>query len=207
MTIVSFWNPRAALVALTILSAACRTAYLPPGTLGHRAPTCGVAPIGRRHGDATATYFACQVDRAVVPQSDAVLRYPALLAGAGVEGIVELQFAVDQHGAIDTTTIVILRSTHELFTRAARQSLQEWRAPPAMRRGAAVRQLTTHGFCFLLLSAATSTVKPTCELEPRYSRPGISWACENGAPSPLSCTDGGCPGPPPPRSRPMSRCP
>lgn len=203
----SFRRPQAAFLALITLAAACRTAYLPSATLAQRAPTCGPAPIKPRAGDVTATYFACQVDRAILPPAGAVLRYPSLMAASNVEGTVEMQFAVDPHGTVDTTTIVILRSTHDLFTTAARQALRGWSWQPAMRRGVAVRQLTTYGFCFLLLNDATSTVTPSCELEPRYAPRQVLKACENAQPGTRLCTDGGCRAPSPPRPRPMSRCP
>ena len=182
-------------------------AYLPAAALAQRAPMCGSAPIEPRPADATATYFACQVDRAILPAPGAVLRYPNLLASANVEGTVELQFAVESSGAVDTTSIVVLQSTHDLFTSEARQALRGWSWQPAVRAGVAVRQLTTYGFCFQLVTEATSTATPLCELEPRYAFRDVLRACENAQAATRTCTDGGCPTPPPPRPRPMNRCP
>lgn len=215
MSVFWFRCPYAAFVAIAMLSAACRTASLPPATvaylpsaaLAQRAPICGSAPIKPRPSDATATYFACQVDQAILPAADAVLRYPGLLAGANVEGIVELQFAVDPSGAVDTTSIVVLQSTHDLFTSAARQALRGWSWQPAMRAGVAVRQLTTYGFCFQLVTEGANKATPLCELEPRYAFRDVLRACENEQATARACTDGGCATPAPPRPRPLSRCP
>lgn len=132
----SFDRRYPALGALALL-ATCRAASPPRPTIGllpvtvlsQPAPVCGSAPIMPRSTDATATYFACQVDRVIVLERRAALQYPSLLASANVEGTAELQFAVDPSGTVDTTTIVVLQSTHELLTKAARQALlgSSWR--------------------------------------------------------------------------------
>jgi TonB family protein len=195
----------AVLALLSVVTIACRTAFLPTAMLAHLAPACGAAPIEPRQGDATPTYFRCQVDRAAVPSSALVFRYPSPLASANVEGTVALQFVVDQRGVVDPTTIVVLQSTHDLFTAAARESLRDWRAEPAQRHGAAVRQLTTQGFCFLLVAPA-STATPSCQLDRRYPGISIARSCENAPTNSRTCTDG-CSPEPPPRPRFMNQCP
>jgi hypothetical protein len=195
-------------LAISVLAAlslgACAT-YLPVETLARRAPACAPNAIARRTGDKTPTYFGCQVDTPIVTPKKRQLSYPQLFADANVEGVVELQFVVDERGAIDSSTIVVLRTTHDLFTRAARTSLLAWGAKPAVRRGRAVRQLTSHGFCFRFIR--TPDVAPRCDDDlPRYGSADISRACESPRMT-THCTDGGCREEPQIPRFPRSRCP
>ena len=57
--------------------------------------------------------------------------YPPMLRSANVEGEVLAQFVVDTLGRVDTTTLHILRSTHDLFSSAVKASLAEMRFTPA----------------------------------------------------------------------------
>jgi TonB family protein len=194
-----------ALLAAGLLLGACAK-YLPIKTLERRAPVCGAHAIDRRPGDRTPTYFMCQVQQPVVTPGDRPLSYPPLLAHANVEGTVELQFVVDERGAVDSSTIVVLRTDHELFTRSARASLRAWAASPAVLHGKSVRQLMTHAFCFRLMDHRTPTVAPRCDDDlRRYGSADISRACENTTVT-ICSNVGGCrlETPPP---RPQSLCP
>ncbi len=74
--------------------------------------------------------------------------FPLMLASAKVDGTVVLRFTVNERGRIDTTQIKVLRSTHELFTAAARAALVHWRATPARLRGRRVAQWSDVTFSF-----------------------------------------------------------
>jgi len=139
------------LASIIFVAAACRTAYLPVSTLSRATPSCGAPPIAAAARSGLPTYFACQVDELMSPPKDRPLSYPELMSGSNVEGAVQLQFVVDERGSVDSTTLVVLTSTHDIFTRAARESLRSWGARPARRRGTPVRQITRHAFCFRLI--------------------------------------------------------
>lgn len=58
-------------------------------------------------------------------------RYPEILRQAGIDGGVVVQFIVDTTGRVDMNSVKVLRSTHELFTQAVRNSLPSFRFKPA----------------------------------------------------------------------------
>ena len=58
-------------------------------------------------------------------------RYPLALRQAGIEGRVLVRFVVDSSGRIDSESVQVLQSTHELFTRAVRDALTSFRFTPA----------------------------------------------------------------------------
>jgi hypothetical protein len=99
-------------LVLSVSVSACRTPLLPSVTMGVPAPRCGAHPIAPSAGRGELTYFACQVDVAARSPNDRFVKYPEMLARANVEGTVELQFVVDGHGGVDSTTIVVLQSPH-----------------------------------------------------------------------------------------------
>jgi protein TonB len=59
-------------------------------------------------------------------------RYPESLRRAGVEGDVVVRFLVDTLGRVDMRTVEVMRSTHEAFTAAVRETLSKLRFSPAM---------------------------------------------------------------------------
>lgn len=182
-------NLRRLYVAGVLLAVACRSpAYLPVATLQRVAPACGANPVAPRPGDRGPTYFSCQVDQASEPPADRVLKYPVIFADAGVEGEVLLQFVVSERGVVDSTTIKTVRSTHELFVPAARESILGWRGRPAKRGARAVRQLTTHAFCFKI--PATGAIA-RCSEDLARTAPRMSTACAASAATTCS-SHGGC---------------
>jgi hypothetical protein len=54
-------------------------------------------------------------------------RYPEDLVASGVEGEVTMTFETDARGVPDTTTIRVLRSSHESFEASIRKALPQWR--------------------------------------------------------------------------------
>ena len=77
-------------------------------------------------------------------------RYPESLRRAGVEGGVVVKFAVDTTGRVDMRSIEVLRSTHEAFTIAVRESLEKLRFNPSMVGERRVRALAVMPFQFNL---------------------------------------------------------
>jgi protein TonB len=59
-------------------------------------------------------------------------RYPERLRQAGVDGNVLVKFVVDTLGRVDPASIEIVRSTHDLFTAAVRESVLRLRFNPAV---------------------------------------------------------------------------
>ena len=62
-------------------------------------------------------------------------RYPEQLRQAGVDGRVLVRFTVDTTGRVDPSSVKILTSTHDLFSRAVRESLAGFRFKPAEVNG------------------------------------------------------------------------
>ena len=75
-------------------------------------------------------------------------RYPESLRSAGVDGRVLVQFTVDTTGRIDMSSVKILSSTHELFSRAVRDALGNFRFRPAEVGGRHVAALAQMPFDF-----------------------------------------------------------
>ena len=96
-------------------------------------------------------YFEFQVEQPVTPAaSSPAPRYPDFLRRAGVEGEVLAQFIVGPDGVADVGTLKVLKSTHDLFTKAVREALSQMRFNPARVGGKAVRQLVQQPFTFSL---------------------------------------------------------
>ena len=75
-------------------------------------------------------------------------RYPESLRSAGVDGRVLVQFTVDTAGRVDLSSVRILESTHDLFTRAVRDALGKFRFVPAQVGGRRVSALAQMPFEF-----------------------------------------------------------
>lgn len=77
-------------------------------------------------------------------------RYPESLRLAAIDGRVLVQFKVDTLGAIDPSSVRILSSTHELFSRAVREALAGFRFRPAEVEGHRVIALAEMPFEFTI---------------------------------------------------------
>jgi protein TonB len=110
------------------------------------------APDGPAHGGAPdgAPLSALAVDREVVALRGTVPRYPSVLANAGVEGTVLLQFVVDTLGRVEPGSVTVLRADHPLFAQSVREALTRMRFVPAEAAGRKVRQLVDQPFTFAL---------------------------------------------------------
>ncbi len=75
-------------------------------------------------------------------------RYPESLRQAAIDGRVLVRFTVDTTGRIDMSTVGVLSSTHDLFTRAVREALPAFLFKPAELGGHRVRALAEMPFEF-----------------------------------------------------------
>lgn len=96
------------------------------------------------------TFFEFQVEKQVSPAGNNAPSYPDLLRQANVEGEVLAQFVVDTTGRVDMSTFKVLKSSHDLFTKAVQQALQRARYYPAEIGGRKVKQLVQQPFNFAL---------------------------------------------------------
>jgi protein TonB len=76
--------------------------------------------------------------------------YPNQLRAANIEGQVIAKFVVDTNGRADMRTFEIIKSDHDLFTNAVRNSLPNFRFFPAELGGRKVKQLVQMPFVFSL---------------------------------------------------------
>jgi protein TonB len=77
-------------------------------------------------------------------------RYPDILRQAGIEGYVQLEFIVDTNGAVDTESIRVLSSTHQLFEPRARAAIASCRYRPGSLNGQSVRVRMRRSLNFVL---------------------------------------------------------
>lgn len=128
------------------------------GDLGKDLTTSSLQPslIG---GD--SVYSELQVDSSVARYpGSAAPAYPANLLKQGVQGSVTTQYVVDTTGFADTTSLKILRSSHNDFTVAVRAALPLMRFVPAKVGSRHVRQLVEQEFSFKIEPPApTPTTK------------------------------------------------
>jgi protein TonB len=71
-----------------------------------------------------------------------------MLRSANVEGAVLVQFVVDTLGRVDSTTVHVLKSTHDLFTNAVKDVVFRYKFRPAELAGRKVKQLVQMPFDF-----------------------------------------------------------
>jgi TonB family protein len=99
----------------------------------------------------SAPFDANTVETPVEPhRQNQTPRYPALLAAAGIEGVVVVRYVVDTLGLVESSSITVISSTHPQFERAVRNVLPHLRFDPAEFRGRKVRQLVEQAFGFEL---------------------------------------------------------
>jgi TonB family protein len=105
-----------------------------------------VVPVPR-----TAVFLGVQVDKEVeaVPGAGAP-RYPPELRSRRVNGSVQLRFAVDTMGRVDSASAQVVRATHPEFEAAVRAALPAMRFAPAERLGRRVYQQVEQPFHFCI---------------------------------------------------------
>ncbi len=90
-----------------------------------------------------------EVDSAAARYDDsAAPPYPPSMLEKRIEGSVGIQYVVDTTGHADTSSIVILSTTHEDFARSVRNTLPLMLFRPAIMNGRKVRQLVQQMFAF-----------------------------------------------------------
>lgn len=88
--------------------------------------------------------------RALVDRAPA---YPETLRSAGISGSVRVRFVVDTSGRAELSSVRVVESTHELFTRAVLASLRQARFTPGEVSGHRVRTLVERSFRFNIAGA------------------------------------------------------
>ena len=100
---------------------------------------------------ATGVYFEFQVENPVRElEGSCVPMYPDSLRATKTNGEVVAQFVVDTAGRPEAQTFKVLRSSHDLFSRAVRDAMACMGYTPATIRGRRVRQLVQQPFVFHL---------------------------------------------------------
>ncbi len=137
------------LVATGALALACSLQTENPTAPGPKA-TPSKAP--------NQTYYEFQVENTAHPITGSTApRYPDLLRSANIQGEVLAQFVVDPDSTVDMRTFKVLRSTHDLFTAAVRQSLATMKFAPALVGNRPVKQVVQMPFEFSLSKTALGT--------------------------------------------------
>jgi TonB family protein len=104
-------------------------------------------PATEVSGDTIMTVL--EVDTAAARYEDsAAPPYPSLMLQRKVEGSVAVQYVVDTTGLADTTSFVILSTTHAEFAKSVRSTLPDMRFRPAVMNARKVRQLVQQLFTF-----------------------------------------------------------
>jgi protein TonB len=97
---------------------------------------------------ATILATGATVDLPVRALIDRAPAYPETLRAAGIDGMVRVQFVVDTTGRAELSTVRVIESTHELFTRSVLASLRQARFTPGEVSGRRVRTLVERAYRF-----------------------------------------------------------
>ena len=130
-----------------------------PGDLGRDTTSSEKAPP---LAGADSVFTQLEVDSTVsrYPGS-AAPAYPVEMLKQGVQGSVVTQYVVDTTGFADTTSLKIMKTTHEQFSDAVRAALPYMRFFPAKVGSKKVRQLVEQEFSFKIEQAASQTTPAT----------------------------------------------
>lgn len=105
------------------------------------------APVGTIFGSASASpgigrpFRVSLVDEAPERVTAPTLRYPELLLGAGIEGMVLIEVVIDTAGKPEPESLAVISSTHRAFTAAASEAILASRYHPGRIGGRPVRVL------------------------------------------------------------------
>ncbi len=116
--------------------------------VAHSAGGGGTPNGGRIDPIGGAPMTALAVDREVIVRDGAAPRYPAMLASAGIEGLVLARFVVDTLGRVERRSIELTSNSHAMFAQSVRDALGGMRFVPAESQGRKVRQLVQQPFTF-----------------------------------------------------------
>jgi len=105
-------------------------------------------------------YFEFQVEKpAQLAAGSPNPKYPSELKAANVSGVVLAQFVVDTLGRAEVSTFKVLKSDHELFTEAVKNTLPDLRFIPAEVGGRKVKQLVQQPFSFATSKSVVGPVE------------------------------------------------
>ncbi|HEU4698783.1 MAG TPA: TonB family protein [Gemmatimonadales bacterium] len=109
--------------------------------------------LGAAKGDAvespgTAVYRAVDLDVPVALIEQPPLRYPPMLADAGIDGVVDLEFVVGVDGRVEPASIRVIASSQPQFVAEARTVALGSRFRAARLHHQAVRQLVAQRYRF-----------------------------------------------------------
>ena len=79
--------------------------------------------------------YPCQLERWPGPLQHAAPHYPLILFSAGISGTVRTSYRIDSLGHPMLATLVVMQSSHELFTMSIRTAMRAWRFAPPRRDG------------------------------------------------------------------------
>ena len=114
---------------------------------------------GSGHGAGTALAGSgvatdATVDVPVRALLDRAPAYPEMLRAAGISGTVRVQFVVDTTGRAELSSVRVIESSHELFTRAVIASLRQARFTPGEVSARRVRTLVERSYRFDIADGA-----------------------------------------------------
>jgi len=127
---------------------------VPNTAAGLPADTTLLSEIGGRGDGAGAALGGSDVasdatvDTPVRALDDRAPAYPEMLRAAGIAGEVRVRFVVDTTGRAELSSVHVIESSHELFTRAVLASLRQSRFTPGEVSGRRVRTLVERTFRF-----------------------------------------------------------
>ena len=122
---------------------------LPKGTEKDDLADAAAAPPPSPDVDADEVMTVLQVDTAAARYEDsAAPPYPPTMLDRRIEGVVAVQYVVDTTGRADTTSFVVLSTTHADFAKSVRATLPLMRFRPAIMNSLKVRQLVQQQFSF-----------------------------------------------------------
>jgi protein TonB len=75
-------------------------------------------------------------------------RYPPVLQSAGIAGSVDIQYIVDTTGHAESSSVKIIKSSHQAFEEPAKETILKSVFKPARFRGKTVRQLVMQRVSF-----------------------------------------------------------
>ena len=126
----------------------------PPVAVGVGADTTLLSEIGGAgNGPGAALGGAAiasdaTVDVPVRSLDDRAPAYPEMLRAAGISGSVRVRFVVDTTGRAELSSVRVVESSHELFTRSVIASLRQARFTPGEVSGRRVRTLVERSYRF-----------------------------------------------------------
>lgn len=104
-------------------------------------------------------YFDFQVERPVMPSpKNKPPAYPEELRAANIEGEVVAKFVVDSTGHVIVSTFEVIKTYHDLFTKAVKDALPKLLFTPASIKGRKVAQIVQMPFEFRLAARDTGFV-------------------------------------------------